>query len=328
MRTITAILFLCASLSYGQISLEYSPPADTSNYAYLRKQLEENQTLLDADSSDVRALANRATLSFELQDFQTSIADYTTLEKLLPAGSNPYTYRGFCYAKLGEYDLAIADFNRAIALDSAKAEHYLNRAFAYSQAGLYERAVEDLSKAISINSNYKEAYVNRGENYKKLKQYVNAIQDYSLAIAYQTNYAEAYLGRGDVYFEQELFNRALVDYNAVRIMYPQSVTPGLYLKMGISKMNTEDDEGALQDFSRVILLAPQFTSGYYYRALLESNNGDYEAALTDITKAIELAPDNIDCYALRMEIYHSLGLKREEKNDKRMIKALVKEKVE
>ena len=48
---------------------------------------------------------------------------------------------------------------------------------------------------------------------------------------------------------------------------------------------------AIQDYTKVIQLEPNFTNAYYNRGVAYSNKGELDLAIQDYTKAIELVPD-------------------------------------
>lgn len=63
-----------------------------------------------------------------------------------------------------------------------------------------------------------------------------------------------------------------------------------YLKRGISRVDRQDYDGALADFSKVIELDPQNSEAYRQRAYLYQNQSKYAEANADYDKALELAP--------------------------------------
>ena len=64
----------------------------------------------------------------------------------------------------------------------------------------------------------------------------------------------------------------------------------------VEKARAGDYQGAIQEFSRVIEINPNFAVAYYSRGLAKFDLGNREEAIPDYTQAIEINPDYIDAY--------------------------------
>lgn len=87
-----------------------------------------------------------------------------------------------------------------------------------------------------------------------------------------------------------------------------SQTAEEYFQRGVSKVNLENYQGAIADYSKAIEINPKFSDAYYNRGYLKNNlEEDYEAAITDYTMAITLSPNDSDPYCARGDTKYNLG---------------------
>ncbi|MDJ0555829.1 MAG: tetratricopeptide repeat protein [Microcoleaceae cyanobacterium MO_207.B10] len=64
----------------------------------------------------------------------------------------------------------------------------------------------------------------------------------------------------------------------------------------VARATTKDYSRAIEEFSRVIEINPQFAAAYYGRGLANFDLGNTEKAIADYTQAIEINPNYIDAY--------------------------------
>jgi tetratricopeptide (TPR) repeat protein len=92
------------------------------------------------------------------------------------------------------------------------------------------------------------------------------------------------------------------------VMLAKSQTAVEYLNSGVAKSNEKNYTGAIEDYSKAILVNAGYQLAYYNRGLDKSKIKDYEGALADFNKFIELDPNSAKGYALRG------GIKRQMKD--------------
>ena len=68
---------------------------------------------------------------------------------------------------------------------------------------------------------------------------------------------------------------------------------------GLIKMQKNDFEGAILEFTKAIEINPQFINAYLYRGGAKGELNDYRGAIADFTKAIVINPKSDDAYYLR-----------------------------
>ena len=72
-----------------------------------------------------------------------------------------------------------------------------------------------------------------------------------------------------------------------------------YFFRGLAKLNLDDYEGAIQDYSKAIELNPNYFHAYMYRGVAWHNLRKYEEAMADYAQAIALEPRDAYVYANR-----------------------------
>ena len=87
---------------------------------------------------------------------------------------------------------------------------------------------------------------------------------------------------------------AINDYTKALMISPNYANA--YYNRGISKHNLKDYNGAISDYTKAIELNPNFANAYNNRGLSKHNLKDYNGAISDYTKAIELNPNNALAY--------------------------------
>ena len=87
---------------------------------------------------------------------------------------------------------------------------------------------------------------------------------------------------------------AINDYTKALMISPNYALA--YYNRGVSKHNLKDYNGAISDYTKAIELNPNFANAYNNRGLSKHNLKDYNGAISDYTKAIELNPNNALAY--------------------------------
>lgn len=78
-------------------------------------------------------------------------------------------------------------------------------------------------------------------------------------------------------------------------------------RSGVEKARRQDYEGAIDDFSEVLDLNPEYIPAYYNRGLARSLLGQVEEAIGDYTEALEFNPEDIEAYNNRGILRYRLG---------------------
>jgi len=94
------------------------------------------------------------------------------------------------------YEDAVADYTKAIELNEGFAEAYFQRGCAKHNIDDYKGAVEDFNTSIKLQPNNEVFYKQRASSKTMLKDYNGAISDCDHAIAIKSDYNKAYALRG------------------------------------------------------------------------------------------------------------------------------------
>lgn len=87
---------------------------------------------------------------------------------------------------------------------------------------------------------------------------------------------------------------AIKDYTKAILLNPDYDIA--YYNRANAKMSIKDYKGALDDYAKAIELNKKFMQAYYNRALLKYEMGDYEGELSDYRLAIKYSEPDVDLY--------------------------------
>lgn len=126
-----------------------------------------------------------------------------------------------------------------------------------------------------------------GMKYLKDADYENALKSLSKAVQMDPGDSRAFAYRGKAYFEMQDYRRASGDFE--KAIDLDKGNADAYFFRGLLK-EKEFDETAEKDFTRAILLKPDYAPAYYRRGVILRDRGDKEKAKKDFAKAMELDP--------------------------------------
>lgn len=123
----------------------------------------------------------RASLKFDMADFEGAIQDYTNSIAIDPDNSGSYINRANCWKFLGKNYMALDDYTDAIKIDPNIAAYYYNRGSIKFDLSDFRGAIQDYSDAIELDSKFTNAYFNRGAAKSHLGDKYGACLDFSKA---------------------------------------------------------------------------------------------------------------------------------------------------
>ena len=122
-------------------------------------------------------------------------------------------------------------------------------------------------------------------------------------IAMEPKNLDAYFYRGLAKNDLGDFQGAIVDYSKIILIEPDADT---YFNRGNSRYNMEDFEGAKLDYEKAYELDNGFIDALYSLACTKYDLGEYESAITDFNKITKAIPDLQIAYTLRASAYAAL----------------------
>ena len=216
-------------------------------------------------------------------------------------------YGSYDESKQGAYDRAV---------NSIRAANYFKEGVL---AGLYkdpETALDAYENALRFYPGFPEAFYQRAELYRSMSRNQEAITEYSQAIKYDNNEANYYISRGICYFDMGQPDPAMKDFDHVIDMKPSApVLFAAYAARGNIYERNEEDQKALQDYTKATELNPKAADIYFRKGLLNRNLKNYEDAVKDFNMVIELEKNPSDAYYERGTTYAYLGDKQKVMDD-------------
>ena len=276
-------------------------------YAQQAKEARVSDLLdeIKSDSLNANLYNELGVAYYELEDYNNGLINFSkAIELDMRELHIPYYNSGLCHSKLGDSDQAIFNYESAIKADSTYGLAYNGLGIEYQNLGNDLKAIEILSQAIASipEDDLHYPYNNRALSYRNIGEYEKAIQDFESAIEANPDFFKAYDNLADLY-NTYLYDddNALKVYNNLIAQDPSNIQTRnargkLYNDLG-------EYEKALQDFSFVLDLYPNFSSSYYNRAITYEAIGEYNRAILDLRRYLELEPDDASVFNRRGNIY-------------------------
>jgi len=177
------------------------------------------------------------------------------------------------------------------------ASEYFEKGNVKSKLGDYQEALKDYNNALEINHKYADAYYYRGIAKIEIGDYKSAIVDFNNAIRINPNDAVCIRKRGGAKYKIGAFQVVLF-YSEVPDETNKEANS--LIKMGDKKLDAQDLNGALSDYTKAINLNPlkEFFA-YHNRGVIKSILGDYQKSILDYNLAIYIDPHPSSNYCNR-----------------------------
>ena len=150
-----------------------------------RKDYGQALTAYDAaiklDPQLAEAYNNRGIIKYELGQFPSAIADYTT---------NALNNRGNAYTTLEQYQSAERDLKAALKLNDKSAAAHNNLGSVYYSVKNFDAAIKEYTRAIQLNPNFAEAFYNRAVTYYRQGNLIQSLTDMKKARELKSDDAE------------------------------------------------------------------------------------------------------------------------------------------
>ena len=213
--------------------------------------------------------------------------------------------KGYAAKDRRDFKKAIEAYSRAIELNPKNAMAYYARALVSNDS---KRAIQDYYKLLEIEPKDSGGHLLRAWTYKELEKDDLALREFGKAIERASGIkekAEAYNDRGRYYSAiKEDENLAVQDFSKAIELDPKDGS--LYINRGHSYWVLRENDLALLDFNKAIELDPKNASAYGARAWFFKNDKP-ELAIADFSKAIELDRDESPSfYFRRAQVYGAL----------------------
>lgn len=282
--------------------------------------LEDFNRLIRTRPDAAEAYLNRGDVRYEKSDYTGAVLDYTHAVELEPDNPLIYFNRGKAYGEMKKYPQALEDLNRAVEKNPREPGYYLFRAYIYSRLNKPNREEEDLQKTLELDPKNIQAYRNLGVLYSALNKYQGA-DDRAVSILtrglkavpdngknpYSYSREQMYSQRASALINLERFDMAVQDLDIALELNPE-YTEG-YFERALAYKELGDLENARLDAAAFLKKAdpPKSAQDYDHYGLCHGLLGHYEEALRDFNKAIKMAPDNLITQFNRAEMKYFNG---------------------
>ena len=268
---------------------------------------------INPDFSD--ALAKRCFTYQKMDENEKAIEDCTQVMTMDTSYASVYTARADAYRHLGDLDSALADYNRSLEMDSINGVAYNNRALLHKKMGNNELAMSDYNNAIKYydpktDYNVHVRWHNRGILYHEMGEYDKAIYDFRKSIDIFPSNIRAMVSLADIFYELERYTQALELYETVVRLEDNGVVE--------TEWDTSWIPETIDDL-REKIEAREKAVGEHIDLLYAGREAqireDYAGAIESYTELIDLVPEYLDTYYWRAQSLEELKLNLDALND-------------
>ena len=218
-----------------------------------------------------------------------------------------YFGKGLALSWSEKYPEAITALQQAVQSQPDFFIAWYGLSVVYRESNQLDKALAAINKAIQLQPNNPNVYGQKWAVLISLKRYREAAAAINKAIELSPR-AVFYLVRGLVRFQSEDKQGAIDDFNLAIKFNPNFGYA--YLGRGLVRFQSEDKQGAIDDFNLAIKFNPNDAYAYLGRGLVRSQLGDKQGAIQDYNKTIKINPNDADAYYNRGIVRNELGDKQ------------------
>ncbi len=283
------ILVSCQQKGKVSDSAGQTEPADTISI-----RIAELSELLSKNPGNALLLNERSALYSKKENYNEALKDALTAVEIDSTTSDYYITLADAYMGLGKLQPSLQNLFRATELDAGNVKALVKLAEIHIIFRDYKKAVEYIDKVIKLDELEPKAYFLRGVVMLENADTVKAILNFQKAVDVNQEYFEAHLQLGMLYAGKK--NKLAVDYfnNALNIQ-PDNLDVAYYLALFYQE--TGSYEQAIQMYEGLLVKDPSYYYALYnigYINLVYLN--DYPKAVEYFTKVIELKPEFTDAW--------------------------------
>lgn len=223
------------------------------------------------------------------------IMGYTTTFAKQPQEPTSYNYqRGVAEAQDENYEEALRYLDAELKDSPKNAYAYMWETVIYYQTDMYGKALTAADKALRYMPKSQKSFIYymyrlRSGIYLALEDSTAALKDLTYVLKVFPADEDALLERGDLYFWLGDYAKSNSDFQQLVKVNAGGVMG--YMGLGRNLKEQRQYDQAIEQFSQVIRLSPQYTSGYAFRAECYIKQQKYTEAAEDIISALSLEYD-------------------------------------
>lgn len=209
--------------------------------------------------------------------------------------------RGADEMQNGNTQAALEYFNKEVADNPKNGHAYLLIATLHMGNSEYGEALRATEAALKYlpkkdKESVSEAALLRGNIRAVEGDTVAAYSDIDIAIKQNPSNEDAYNRRGQLLYEQHKYDQSDAYYQKLAEINPGGVLGRMGL--GRNAFARKDYGGAIEQYTRIITLYPEYSAGYSFRAEAYLGQKNYLKAIDDICNALEIDSDKKAFYLL------------------------------
>ena len=197
--------------------------------------------------------------------------------------------------KYAEYQIILKKNNDAFQTLQKVLKLDRHNAVAYFMMGVNFKDVDDIDKAISSfqtavdkDSDFVDAWMMLGYIYDE-KDDPLAERFFDNAIASDPDYLDAYMAKGNHFGNQGKFSKAIEVFEA--LITKQGQNPDAYFNIGLSYVQMDSLQQALDNFVICTQVEPTYVKGHYYLGVVNEKMGKKDEAKKYFQQTLNLDPD-------------------------------------
>lgn len=226
-----------------------------------------------------------------------------------PTSAKDFLRLGVGALRQNNYPAAIENFTQAIQRDKQYAPAYANRCLAHLQQDNNQSAEPNCTQALQLNPDNTEAYLNRGLARYRLGEYQQAIADCNALVKLKPDEFRAYYNRGLAHAALGEYEQAIADYNQSlhQGSLPEPNLAMIHNNRGVAQLKLNHLQNAISDFNQALQFHAANVGALYNRGRVFRQQGDYTSALQDFTQVIQLVPNYAPAYLNRGLLRHQVA---------------------
>ncbi len=233
--------------------------------------------------------------------WEDAIKQFDYVTKLSSDYYYVYSFRAESYIGLKKWDEATDDIITVLKYDFD--EQAVLLAITLEEPA-FSMLITKLKVQAAKNPNDASWFELMGYMYESNRQYNKAIEAYNKANERDADDA-TYYRLSHCYYDMGNMKKALSSINSALNLNTDDLDDLEFKAVVLSEMG--DHQGAIDIWDKVIEEVPEFAAGYHQRGYYKRLNGNLDGALEDLSMAIVLAPKNAYYYNSRALIYTQQG---------------------
>lgn len=207
--------------------------------------------------------------------------------------------------RVGVYDGWEPYYTNAITTNPGSGLANLNYGSMLRDEGNWEAALPFMEKGVALSADYTDAKVRLAEAYFKLGKYAEAIELTNQVIAKEPFNVSALQFRGSALGASGQAVAAAQDFKT--ILDTDSDNRHGMFNLGVAYKDANQLNEAIEMFSKLIVVQPDFPNAYYERGFCYGKMGMFPQAKADMTQSLTYQPTHGASYFFRGRTFEALG---------------------